>query len=78
MAAYGLNEAEMDKYCSIITKNSTACKCTHKIPIPPKLDRVICSWCGHWVYRTPELEEKYKEQEKRLKFKRKLSSMLKK
>ena len=39
------------------------CKCSHTFVLGKK-DRAICSHCGNWVYRTPELEFKYKLKEK--------------
>ena len=46
-----------------ISKYRVVCKCSHTI-IMPNADRKICSHCGNWVYRTPEIEFKYKLQEK--------------
>lgn len=43
---------ELDKY-------KVKCKCSHTM-IMVVADRTICSHCGNWVYRTPELEFKYK------------------
>ena len=40
-------------------KYRVICKCSHSILIP-KADRTICSHCGRWVYRTPQIEFKYK------------------
>ena len=49
------------------------CKCGHSMPIRPMIDRVICSYCHKWVYRTPEIEQKYKQED----FERKLKKFLK-
>ena len=38
------------------------CKCSHTIIIA-RADRCICSYCGNWIYRTPQLEFKYKIKE---------------
>lgn len=43
-------------------KYRVKCKCSHVITIK-KLDRAICNHCGEWVYRTPELQFKYKMKE---------------
>lgn len=34
------------------------CKCGHSIIFPPnsKATKTICSWCGHWIYKS-DLEE---------------------
>lgn len=34
------------------------CSCGHKIVIPKWVEKQICSWCGHWVYRNKKLEFK--------------------
>lgn len=36
------------------------CKCGHSIIMPKYLDKRLCDWCGHWVYRTKEIEFKEK------------------
>lgn len=69
---YG-NYQEIQKYTSSIVANSVKCSCSHRVAIPPQMDRVICSWCGHWVYRTKELEEEYKKKD----FERKLKKYMK-
>ena len=46
---------ELDKY-------KVRCKCSHTMIIAIA-DRTICSYCGNWVYRTPEIEFKYKMKE---------------
>ena len=35
------------------------CGCRSNI-MPNRQDRVLCNWCNNYVYRTPELEFKYK------------------
>ena len=40
------------------------CKhCGHTMPIV-FTDRTICTHCGYWVYKTPQLEFEYKLKEK--------------
>ena len=51
---------EIEKYRTHIARNSVMCKCGRKIAIPYCIDKKVCDWCGHYVYRTPELEFKYK------------------
>lgn len=34
--------------------------CGHSNTIPVQLEKKICSWCGHTVYRTKEIEFKEK------------------
>jgi len=49
-----------------ITKCRVKCKCGHTTVLANK-DRKICTWCGHYVYKTPRIEFKYKLKEKGVK-----------
>ena len=40
------------------------CKCGCVTVMTPKTDWCICRWCKHKLYRTKELEFKYKMEEK--------------
>lgn len=40
------------------------CKCGHVMAISPKQDRVLCNHCNKYIYRTPELEFRYKLKER--------------
>ena len=51
---------EDSKRLNSITENTIKCKCGCSITFCVQTDRVICNWCGNYVYRTPELEFKYK------------------
>lgn len=42
------------------------CKCGH-IVVMPNAEQTICSHCGHWVFKTPELEFKYRLKENMIK-----------
>ena len=42
-----------------ISKCKVKCECEHTI-VMPKADRTICSYCGNWIYRTPQIEFRYK------------------
>lgn len=39
------------------------CKCSHVV-ILTNVDRVICSHCGNWVYKTPKIKFMYEMKEK--------------
>lgn len=49
-----------------LSKFTVRCKCSHTM-VMAKADRTICSHCGNWVYRTPEIEFKYKMKESLIK-----------
>lgn len=36
-----------NNYCKVTYK----CKCGHSEVIPYGKNKVLCSWCHHWVYR---------------------------
>lgn len=58
-----MNFKEDTKRLNELWEKNVRCKCSHTFPLVKK-DRAICSHCGNWVYRTPELEFKYKLKEK--------------
>ena len=40
------------------------CKhCGRRKVIPVYVDRILCDWCGLWIYREPNIEFKYKLEE---------------
>lgn len=55
---------EIEKYATVMSNNRIECKCGKRTNIQARKDRVICDWCGHWIYRTPQLEFKYKLKER--------------
>lgn len=51
------------KRSSTYTDLSTHCKfCGHTIVIV-NVDRIVCNWCGHWVYKDNKTEFIYKMKE---------------
>lgn len=58
-----MNFKEDTKRLNELWKHNVRCKCSHAFVLMKK-DRALCSHCGRWVYRTPEIEFKYKLQEK--------------
>ena len=57
---------EETKIFDSLTKCRVKCKCGHSV-ILTNVDRAICSWCGHYVYKTPQIEFKYKLKERGIK-----------
>lgn len=43
----------------IQSKYKIRCKCGHIMVLVGK-DRKMCRWCGHWVYKSPQIEFRYK------------------
>lgn len=63
------SEKQMDNLLNVMRDITYICKCGKRVLIS-KQDRALCSECGHWVYKTPELEFKYKLKENLIKERR--------
>lgn len=46
-----------------IANSRVKCKCGHTT-IMSRAERTACSWCGHYIYKTPAIEFKYKMMKK--------------
>lgn len=46
------------------TKCRTLCKCGHSVLIPLGRDKIVCSWCGKYVFKTTRAEFEYRLKEK--------------
>lgn len=64
-------EKEMTKYFDAMVERIVKCDCGHAIVFQEQTDRIICSWCNHWVYRNPKIKFKYKMMEAKNKMKNK-------
>ena len=53
------------KYMNVLVKKRIKCKCGHSTYIPPELDKVICSWCGNYVFKDNKKEFEYRFKEAR-------------
>lgn len=51
------------QYMDKIANYTIKCKCGHSVIFPNKEDRIICSWCGHYVYKNDKAKFKYKLKE---------------
>ena len=54
---------EVKKYSEILTKNKIKCKCGHSVLISPNKDKIICQWCGNYVFKNEKLEFKFRVKE---------------
>jgi len=52
------------KYSHILTKERIKCSCGHCVNIPPNLDKIICTWCGNYVFRDKKTEFEYRMKER--------------
>jgi rRNA maturation endonuclease Nob1 len=56
-----------DKLLDSIRNASYKCKRCGRTVVINKQDRALCPDCGHWVYKSDELEFKYKIKEAMIK-----------
>mgnify|MGYP002519541204 CR=1 FL=1 len=42
------HQKKLDK---IIEQNRYKCTCGHSVVIKPSEERILCHYCGHWIYR---------------------------
>lgn len=59
-----MNKKEMEMLAHAFTINRVLCKCSHSVIIPFGFDKVVCSWCGNYVFRDKKAEFKYRIKEK--------------
>lgn len=57
-----------ERYASILAEHKIICKCGHRVFVSKLNDRKLCTWCGNYVYRTKQLEFRYKVIELKKKF----------
>ena len=46
-----LDLKEIEKIHHFRTMNKTKCKCGYSMLIPVYVDKLVCKWCGNYVYR---------------------------
>lgn len=60
----GMTFRELKKYDIALEEVKVKCKCGHKVIIPKWVDRNLCSWCKHYVFRDKKVEFEYRVKEK--------------
>ena len=60
MRKFNGTSKQMSKYVNILRDGSVRCKCGRYEPIPPHFDKVLCSWCGNYVFKTKKDEFSYR------------------
>ena len=57
-------EKEYSMFTTNISPYQRQCKnCGRKRIVKMGRDRVLCDWCGHYIYKSDEIEFKYKMME---------------
>ena len=51
------------KYFTERTKFKKRCKCGHNVSISPLKEKVICSWCGNYIFNNKKDEFLYRFKE---------------
>ena len=53
-----LTNKEIEKLSCELSGIKVTCDCGHRVHVLPQ-DRVICTWCGHYVYKDEKTRFKY-------------------
>lgn len=59
-----LTEKEFKRMTDEYDKVKYRCTCGHRVIIPARVDKQICSWCGNYVFKNNQEEFKYRLKEK--------------
>lgn len=57
------NKKQMDKMFDVYGQNTYTCSCGHRISIAKSCEKVVCSYCGRYVFRDKKDEFKYRMKE---------------
>ena len=56
MASNSLSFKEVETLHEYFQTNKITCKCGHRVFVTKEKGRIICSWCGNYVYRDKKQE----------------------
>lgn len=59
-----LTAEEFSRMSTEYDKVKYQCRCGHKVIIPARVDKQLCSWCGRYVFKNNQEEFKYRIKEK--------------
>lgn len=51
------------KAFKVYSNNRYYCNCGHSVVIFPKENKILCTHCGHWVFKNKKDEFKYRLKE---------------
>lgn len=57
MRSFGKDD---DKFFTERSKFKRKCKCGHTIPMSPNVKKLLCNWCGRYVFRDDKDEFLYR------------------
>ena len=55
---------EYERRAEELDKVKYICKCGHRVIIPKGVDKQLCDWCNHYVFKDKNEEFKYRLKEK--------------
>lgn len=55
---------EYEKKAEEYDKVKHICKCGHRVIIPEWIDKILCDWCGNYVFKNKKDEDLYRIMEK--------------
>lgn len=61
MRKYRDNQEKLD---DILSQNNIKCKCGHTNTMNIKENKMICKWCGNYVFRNKRAEFEYRLRER--------------
>lgn len=59
-----ITNKEYERLCDYYDKIKYKCTCGHIVVIPVYVDKVLCDWCGNFVFRDKKEEFKYRMKER--------------
>lgn len=60
-----LTEKEFKRMTEEYDKVKYPCKhCGHRVVIPKWVEKQLCGWCGHWVFKNSKDEFKFRMKER--------------
>ena len=60
MTNVAIRYEDPQKYSDKIQQGRILCNCGHRIILPPKVDKVVCHWCGNYIFRNKKAEFEYR------------------
>ena len=58
-----LNFNQMTKLFNDASARTMKCNCGHRVIMPIRKDKVICRWCGNYVFKNKRVEFIYRVKE---------------
>ena len=58
-----LNFNEMTKLFNDASSRKITCSCGHSVIMPIRKDKIICRWCGKYVFKNKRVEFIYRVKE---------------